>query len=91
MRNDPRRLLPALALLLAPALGVSLDVVSLPPGTGAAGLAVAPDGTVWFSAQFSGALGRVSPSGEVVLFPFPSRGTQPLAVAVQCRPRTNNR
>ena len=83
MRLVLRRLLPALALVLAPAVAHSLDVVSLPQGTGAAGIAVAADGTVWFSAQFSGALGRVSPAGEVALFPFPSRGTQPLAVALQ--------
>ena len=73
---------PSLVLLLSPAGARALDVVKLPAGTGVAALAVAADGTAWFSAQFSGAVGRVSPSGEVVLFEFPSRGTQPLGLAL---------
>jgi hypothetical protein len=59
-----------------------LEVVSLPDGTGVAALAVAADGTVWYTAQFSGGVGRVSPSGEVRLLGFPSRGTQPLGLAL---------
>ena len=83
MWNSLRRLVPVVALLVAPASALSVDVVSLPQGTGGAGLAVAADGAVWFSAQFSGALGRVSPAGGISFFRFPSQGAQPLSVAVQ--------
>jgi streptogramin lyase len=82
MRTALLRSILVLALLLPPAGASALEVVSLPDGTGVAALAVAADGTVWYTAQFSGGVGRVSPSGEVRLLGFPSRGTQPLGLAL---------
>mgnify|MGYP001001528927 CR=1 FL=1 len=72
----------ALLLLLPPSGAQALDFVTLPVGTGVASMVVAADGTAWFSAQFSGSVGRVSPSGQVSLFELPTKGAQPLGLAL---------
>ena len=44
-------------------------------------VAVAPDGSVWFSIDFSDAVGRVR-NGKVERFVKPSRSTEPIGIAV---------
>ena len=54
----------------------------LPEGSGPHDVAPAPDGTVWFTAQAAGALGRLDPSsGHVDEFPLGS-GSAPHGVIV---------
>ncbi len=54
----------------------------LPEGNGPHDVAPAPDGTVWFTAQAAGALGRLDPrTGHVEQFPL-GRGSAPHGVIV---------
>ena len=65
----------AALLCLATATSVSraetVQYFSVPEGAGPHDVAPAPDGTVWYTAQGQGALGRLDPrSGEVKQFPL---------------------
>jgi virginiamycin B lyase len=74
------RLLPVilgLALFLvpaAPAFGQNIRYYGVPQGSHPHDVAPAPDGTVWYTAQHQGALGRLNPqNGEVEQIPLGGR------------------
>jgi virginiamycin B lyase len=74
-----------IALSLAAALPVRADEVQyypVPPGSGPHDVAPAPDGTVWFTAQRAGFLGRLDPkTGTVKQIPL-GKGSAPHGVIV---------
>jgi virginiamycin B lyase len=73
-----------LALLGAPALGAAAEMRTypVPEGAGPHDVAPAPDGTVWYTAQGAGALGRLDPkSGAVEQVPL-GEGSAPHGVIV---------
>ncbi len=78
-------LLPPVPILALFALGASSAEVSyfaVTPGTGPHDVAPAPDGTVWYTAQRHGALGRLDPAtGRVEQIPL-GRGSAPHGVVV---------
>jgi virginiamycin B lyase len=80
-----RRLLPLLVLLAAaaaPAAAQEVRYFDLPKGAGPHDVAPAPDGTVWYTAQRQGALGRLDPrSGAVEQIPL-GPGSAPHGVIV---------
>jgi virginiamycin B lyase len=79
------RIGPALLLLVAlaaPALGQTVRYFELPPRSAPHDVAPAPDGTVWYTAQRTGHLGRLDPrTGKVEEIPL-GRGSAPHGVIV---------
>jgi virginiamycin B lyase len=61
-----------------------LSEVTVPTaGSGPAGIAVARDGTVWFTELKGNAIGRIDPAtGAVREFPIPTKNAQPDGIAV---------
>jgi len=60
----------------------SVQYFPVPPGAGPHDVAPAPDGTVWYTAQRQGALGRLDPrTGQIVQIPL-GRGSAPHGVIV---------
>ena len=81
-----RAVLPALCLLMATAVdaqtGASVQYYAVPAGAGPHDVAPAPDGTVWYTAQRQGALGRLDPrTGQTVQIAL-GRGSAPHGVVV---------
>jgi virginiamycin B lyase len=78
-----RLLVPLVALLAAvPARAEEVSTFAVPAGAGPHDVAPAPDGTVWYTAQRQGALGRLDPStGRVEQIPL-GRGSAPHGVIV---------
>jgi len=76
--------LPALALLLAwtAQAEISSRTYDLPSGAGPHDVAPAPDGTVWYTAQRGGALGRLDPATGKVEQVALGRGSAPHGVVV---------
>ena len=71
-----------LAALAAPALGQTVRYFELPPRSAPHDVAPAPDGTVWYTAQRTGHLGRLDPrTGKVEEIPL-GRGSAPHGVIV---------
>jgi virginiamycin B lyase len=71
-----------LVALASPALGQSVRYFDLPPRSGPHDVAPAPDGTVWYTAQRTGHLGRLDPrTGKVEEIPL-GRGSAPHGVIV---------
>jgi virginiamycin B lyase len=71
-----------LASLAAPAPGQTVRYFDLPPRSAPHDVAPAPDGTVWYTAQRSGHLGRLDPrSGKIDEMPL-GRGSSPHGVIV---------
>ncbi|MGH9025504.1 MAG: virginiamycin B lyase family protein [Acidimicrobiia bacterium] len=56
------------------------DVLDLPDGTLPHGITLGPDGNVWFTAQGSDEIGKVSASGDVTTYPLPRSGTDPYSI-----------
>jgi virginiamycin B lyase len=80
MRRLPFAIVAALAVFRASAEDVSYFPV--PPGAGPHDVAPAPDGTVWYTAQRQGALGRLNPAtGRVEQIPL-GGGSAPHGVIV---------
>ncbi|MFC6354530.1 Vgb family protein [Luethyella okanaganae] len=50
------------------------------PAAGPAGIAVADDGTVWFTEPLAGQLGRVGRDGAITEFALPDRASKPHAI-----------
>jgi virginiamycin B lyase len=68
--------------LTAPAPAQTVRYFDLPPRSGAHDVAPAPDGTVWYTAQRTGHLGRLDPrSGKVEEIPL-GRGSSPHGVII---------
>lgn len=81
---DAWRLSISLVALLAavPARAEEVSTFAVPAGAGPHDVAPAPDGTVWYTAQRQGALGRLDPStGRVEQIPL-GRGSAPHGVIV---------
>ncbi len=79
-----RRALLALLLLTSPAAAqdVTVESFAVPAGAHPHDVAPAPDGTVWYTAQFQGALGRLNPAtGETRHIPL-GEGSRPHGVIV---------
>ncbi|MDF3937162.1 Vgb family protein [Pseudomonas citronellolis] len=56
-----------------------LDVWPAPGGKGPHGLAVTPDGQVWYASSDDNSINRIDPLGEAVTrIPLPTAGSQPL-------------
>lgn len=71
-----------LAALVAPALGQTVRYFELPSRSAPHDVAPAPDGTVWYTAQRTGHLGRLDPrTGKVEEIPL-GRGSAPHGVIV---------
>ena len=71
-----------LAVLAVPATAQQVQVYQLPPGSYPHDVAPAPDGTVWYTAQGQGALGRLDPkTGKVQQIPL-GEGSAPHGVIV---------
>jgi virginiamycin B lyase len=72
----------SLLALSAPAAAQTVRYYALPPGAGPHDVAPAPDGTVWYTAQRSGELGRLDPAtGRTEHIPL-GRGSAPHGVIV---------
>jgi virginiamycin B lyase len=72
----------ALASSAAPVRADEVSYFPVPPGAGPHDVAPAPDGTVWYTAQRQGALGRLDPAtGKVEQIPL-GRGSAPHGVIV---------
>lgn len=62
----------AIGVLVSAALGVG-SVVAHPAGpvlAGPQGIAAGPDGNVWFTEEFGGRIGRITPAGVITEFPI---------------------
>jgi virginiamycin B lyase len=71
-----------LATLAAPVSGQTVRYFELPSRSGPHDVAPAPDGTVWYTAQRTGHLGRLDPrTGKVEEIPL-GRGSAPHGVIV---------
>ena len=71
-----------LAAFATPALGQTVRYFELPPRSAPHDVAPAPDGTVWYTAQRTGHLGRLDPrTGKVEEIPL-GRGSAPHGVIV---------
>jgi virginiamycin B lyase len=71
-----------LSVLATPALGQTVRYFELPPRSAPHDVAPAPDGTVWYTAQRTGHLGRLDPrTGKVEEIPL-GRGSAPHGVIV---------
>jgi streptogramin lyase len=56
---------------------------ALPPGDGGINaLVLGPDGNVWFTLGVPAAIGRITPSGAVTVFPTPTAASLPFGLAV---------
>ena len=72
----------ALALFAAPAGAVEVRTFAVPDGAHPHDVAPAPDGTVWYTAQHQGALGRLDPAtGRTEHVPL-GHGSRPHGVIV---------
>jgi virginiamycin B lyase len=82
MRASVWTLLIALAAAFAARAEIATQTYDLPSGEGPHDVAPAPDGTVWYTAQRGGALGRLDPkTGEVERVPL-GQGSAPHGVIV---------
>jgi streptogramin lyase len=45
-----------------------------------AGVTAGPDGNVWFTEQAGNAIGRITPSGTITVFPIPTANSQPVQI-----------
>lgn len=78
-----RFLLPAFllfALSCASVWAQTLTEFDLLPTADAQGIAVGPDGSVWFTEAGAGAIGRLTADGIVTEYPLSSSTSQPLAI-----------
>jgi len=61
-----------------------LEEHTLPDGTsGPYGTATGPDGALWFTENSSNAIGRITPSGEVVEYALPTAKAGPVGIAAR--------
>jgi streptogramin lyase len=62
--------------------GVVTGTFALPAGVWAYGIAAGPDGNLWFTGQSDASIGRITPSGQIVLVTAGvSQGSSPQAIA----------
>lgn len=58
------------------------DTFPLPPGDGSIeDLALGADGNIWFTMGLPAAIGRVTPAGEITIFPTPTVSSLPFGIA----------
>jgi streptogramin lyase len=72
--------LPALAQDSPPDPGITIEEITLPRAIGPLGLAVAPDGDVWYAEWGGNAIGRYRMSGEFTEYPTSANNTVNVAV-----------
>ena len=82
MRRNPLSLAVLCLLLAGPAAAAEVQYFDVPQGDHPHDVAAAPDGTVWYTGQHKGVLGRLDPkTGKVMRIPL-GDGSRPHGVIV---------